>query len=125
MTVTKHSYYDGNDWVGVLVGKSIVAANMTTGTLSLSDGTVLEFDKENSDCCSWIELAALATTANIITAAKVETTDDDEGPYTAWVHVVTEAGELRVVEANADASNGYYLHGFALGVKVTTPEVQA
>ena len=102
-----------------LIGKSVV--NATEDTLTLSDGTRLLFDTENSDCCSYIELRNLSTTDNVITAAEFRNNEEEtggEGPYRAWLNVVTEAGELRIAEAKGDASNGYYLHGFALGVTV-------
>lgn len=105
-----------------LVGRSITSANMELGALTLSDGTILIFDNYNEECCSSIELAALNTTENVITAATFGDNEEQtggEGPYRAWLHVVTEAGELNVAEANGDASNGYYLHGFALGVTVS------
>ncbi len=100
-----------------LVGNSVTEA--TEDVLTLSNGTRLQFDKGNSDCCSWLDLKALRPTSNIITAVFVE---DDEskhsGEYRAWIRVVTEGGEMNIAEAEGDASNGYYLHGFALGVKV-------
>ena len=34
------------------------------------------------------------------------------------VTVLTEAEEINVAEMVGDASNGYYLHGFALGVRL-------
>jgi hypothetical protein len=101
-----------------LVGKSIISADPATGEMILSDGSKLFFDTYNSDCCSWIELTDLKTTDAMILSAEEQDTDEGEGGYSAWVHVVTEAGDLNIAEADADASSGYYLHGFALGVKV-------
>lgn len=101
-----------------LVGKSVISADKTTGLMLLSDGTRLRFDTSNQDCCSYINLTKLRTTDSVITAARVEDDDRGVGPYRAWVHVVTEAGELNIAEAEGDASNGYYLHGFALDVTV-------
>lgn len=111
--------WDRDELLNHFVGKSIVSADIDTGMMVLSDGTTLEFEKEAFDCCSWIELTSLRTTPNIITAASIEDDETDgTGPYRAWLHVVTEAGELNVAEARGDASNGYYLHGFALAVTV-------
>jgi len=122
METTEFSAY-GDGWLSVLVGQRVVSA--TDDTLTLSDGTTVTFDTTNDDCCSWIELTRLTTTDHIITAARLEDNEDEtggEGAYRAWLHVVTaEAGELNLAEANGDASNGYYLHGFALGVKVRRP----
>lgn len=100
-----------------LVGKSVVSADVTTGEMVLSDGSKLIFDTSNYDCCSSIDLINLRTTDALILSAEEQDTDSGEGGYKAWVHVVTEAGNLRIAEADGDASNGYYLHGFALNVK--------
>jgi hypothetical protein len=116
--------YEGNGWLEHLTGKSVVFASLEAGVLVLSDGTRLVFDKENSDCCSGIDLTELATTENVITAAEFQDNEDEtngEGEYLAWVRVVTESGELSIAEAVGDASNGYHLHGFALGVTVVPP----
>jgi hypothetical protein len=107
-----------------LIGKAVV--NATVDTLTLSDGTRLRFDREESDCCTWIGLRSLSTTDNIIMAAEFRDNEDEtggEGAYRAWLHVVTEAGELNIAEAEGDAGNGYYLHGFALGVTALPAEV--
>lgn len=105
-----------------LIGKSVVSA--TVDTLTLSDGTRLQFELDESDCCSWMELRSLSTTGNVITAAEFRDNEDeidDYGNYKAWLHVVTEAGELNIAEAEGNAGNGYYLHGFALDVTVLPP----
>lgn len=101
--------------VEILVGNSVVGT--TENTLTLLDGTVLEVERSNSDCCSYIELERLASSEGIITAAKFDDNETDgTGAYKAWIYVLTEAGELNIAEADGDASNGYYLHGFALSV---------
>lgn len=102
-----------------LIGKTVV--NATVDTLTLSDGTRLRFDREESNCCSWIELRSLSTMGNVTTGAEFRDNEDEtdgEGAYRAWLHVVTEAGELNIAEAEGNTGNGYYLHGFALGVTV-------
>lgn len=126
MTAVHKRYDYFEDRAGLLahlVGKSITAADVTAGTLTLSDGTQLTFDKTNDSCCSSIDLTSLATTENVITAATFGDNEEEtggEGKYKAWLRVVTEAGELNIAEADGDASNGYYLHGFALNVTVTS-----
>lgn len=103
----------------LLVGHRIVDAS--ADTLTLDDGTEMRFQHSVTECCSQVELVRLATTENIITAATVadnELATGGQGAYRAWIQVVTQAGEFRVAEADGDASNGYYLHGFALGVTV-------
>lgn len=106
------------DWDEVLVGHKIVESDFEAGTITLDDGKVIKVQKNNDDCCSWVELTALRTTDHIITAVKVENTDDDEGEYKAWMQVITEGGPINVMEMDGNASNGYYLHGFALPVEL-------
>jgi hypothetical protein len=105
--------------LNTLVGHRVIEA--TDDTLILDNGTRLTFETSESSCCSFIELTKLATTDHVITSAKFDDNEDEtggEGEYRAWLHVVTEAGELNIAEADGNASNGYYLHGFALGVTV-------
>lgn len=110
-----------------LIGKRVVSANTETGEMTLSDGSRLIFQTTDSECCSFIDLAALHTTDAVILSAETRDNEDEtggEGEYKAWVHVVTEAGELNIAEADGNASNGYYLHGFALDVEVVPPPAQ-
>jgi hypothetical protein len=114
-----------SDLPNYLIGREVVSADLDTGTLALSDGTRLVFDKDNYDCCSEIELTSLAAGPGLITGVRVEDNEEEtggEGAYRAWIYVITEAGEFNIAEADGDASNGYYLHGFALGVTVHLPE---
>lgn len=114
-----------SDWDELLVGHAIVSADTERGRLTLDNGFVLKFEKENADCCSWVELSCLRATNNIITKVEVKDTEDEtggEGSYEAWMQVVTDSGEVvKIAEMVGDASNGYYLHGFALGVRVIPP----
>lgn len=114
---------NAEDAAQVLVGHWIV--DTTDDGLILDDGSVLQFETFNHECCSSIELTALHNAgAKMITAAEVMDNEDvtgGEGEYRAWIHVVTEAGEFTVAEADGNASNGYYLHGFALSVTVNPP----
>lgn len=107
----------------LLVGRRIVEA--TTDSLILDDGTRLTFETSTSECCSSIDLVSLRdAAAALITNAKVLDNEEEtggEGGYRAWIHVITDAGEFTVAEADGDASNGYYLHGFALNVTVSRP----
>jgi hypothetical protein len=107
----------------LLVGTRVIHTDFTHGELVLDNGTRLSFDLDNSDCCSYIDLTGLATTDHIITAVFVEDDEDSdgysEGEYQAWIRVLTDAGDaVKIASAHGDASNGYYLHGFALGVTV-------
>lgn len=107
-----------------LIGHRVVEA--TGNTLYLDNGATLEFQEHNDDCCSTVELDKLATTDHVITSMTVEDNENEtggEGAYRAWIHVITEAGELNIAEADGNASNGYYLHGFALRVTVTQPHL--
>jgi hypothetical protein len=72
------------------------------------------------------ELKALASSTSIVTAAKFRDTEQmgtygELGSYSATITVITEAGELNLANAEGDASNGYYLHGFALDITVSPP----
>lgn len=125
MTEERYNYYETPKWLDDLIGKRVVSADPNKYTLTLSDGTMMKFDDGNADCCSWIEVVNLSTTDHIITAATIEDTDQGDGAYKAWVQVITSDGPINIVEADADASNGYYLHGFAIGVTVTRPAIIA
>lgn len=106
----------------ILVGHKVVSVCLETGQLLLDNGTVLEVQKEADYCCSYVELTGLFTTDNIITDVRIEDDEGDydshEGDYKAWIQVITEAGPINIATADGDASNGYYLHGFALAVTV-------
>lgn len=121
--MTKVGYYE-NDFeaqiIDALVGTNIIST--TEDTLVLSNGTHLKFDKFNSSCCTSIELVNLSSSGGKILSAGIKDNEDEtegEGAYKTWIWVLTEAGELNVVEADGDAGNGYYLHGFALDVDIT------
>jgi hypothetical protein len=108
--------------VAELVGNYITGA--TEDTITLSSGAVLQFDTEADCCCSYIELTSLASSTSLISSAKFEDNEDEtggEGKYKAWIHVITAADELNIAEADGDASNGYYLHGFALPIRLVQP----
>lgn len=115
------------DWDDALVGRSIVDADTEKARLTLDNGAVIEFDRENSDCCSYVELTCLRATNNVITKVEIKDNEDEtggEGEYKAWMQVLTDSGEvIKIAEMDGNASNGYYLHGFALGVRlVKSPE---
>jgi hypothetical protein len=117
--VAYYAYYDKDEILALFEGKSVV--NVDGTIMTLSDGTRLEFDDTNSDCCSYMDLQELHTTDNIITKAEFR---DDEGetggtgPYSASIYVMFDGGGMDIATATGDATNGYYLHGFALGVTV-------
>jgi len=113
-------------FMNALLGRRIVAIDDEATTLILDNGVRMEFEVDISDCCSSVVLKSLATDENVITNVEVADNEDEtggEGAYRAWIHVITEAGELNIAEAEGDASNGYYLHGFALAVTITTPHL--
>jgi hypothetical protein len=113
------------DWYGhdaavdALVGHRVVS--VTDDTATLDNGTRIRFQKENSDCCSYVELRQLHAVDHIITAARFEDNSTGMNGYEAWLTVVTESGSCRIAEAEGDATSGYYLDGFALQVTVETP----
>jgi hypothetical protein len=103
------------DWTKALIGHSIPF--VTENSLVLDDGTRIEFT-DNYDCCSWADLNKLRTCDNVITDVRIEDDDSGEGSYSAWVYAVTDKGGVEIVNQDSNASNGYYLHGFALKVRV-------
>jgi hypothetical protein len=110
------------DWDDILVGRTIVEADTGHARLTLDNGAVIEFDRSNDDCCSYVELTRLRATNNVITKVEVKDNEDEtggEGAYKAWMQVLTDSGEvIKIAEMDGNASNGYYLHGFALGVRL-------
>lgn len=125
MTEIKIPSWDREEILRLLVGRRVVSANTKNATLELDNGVKIVFEREADDCCSWVELSKLATCDNVITKAEFGDNEDEtggEGPYHAYLYVVTEAGEFNVAEAEGNASNGYYLHGFALGATVIVPD---
>lgn len=112
-----------------LLGQRVISTDLDAGTLTLSNGNEVQIEKSDYDCCSSIDLVRLATTDNVITAAGFGDNEDEtdgEGAYSAWIYVVTDDGAvIHVADADGDASSGYYLHGFALGVDLlNAPEGQ-
>jgi|SRR3569623_115608 len=101
-----------------LIGQSI--ASVTEDTLTLSNGRRLQFDQDNSDCCSWIELKKLAACENLITSVEIDDSEDEDFQgYSAWINVIAEDGTItRIAEAEGNPGNGYYLHGWALPVRL-------
>src|SRR5690625_3301431 len=109
----------------VLVGRQIVDTNTQNGTLTLDDGTIIEFETEITDCCSYLSLTDLHTTTSIITAAGIKDDEDEDSldsQYNAWVYAITDGGEKAIVEAEGDAMSGYYIHGFELKAKIYPPD---
>jgi hypothetical protein len=109
-----------------LLGQRIVAVDLEAGTLTLSNDNKVQIETTHYDCCSFIDLVRLATTDNVITAAGFGDDEDEtggEGSYSAWIYVVTDDGAvIHVADAEGNASNGYYLHGFALSVELVPGE---
>lgn len=108
----------------VLEGHAVVRASTEDGELELDDGTVIKFDLSESSCCAWFELGSLNVLPNVIT--KVDITEQYEdtrqsgvGPYKAQISVITEPGEFKyLAEGYGDATSGYYLNGFCLGLTI-------
>jgi len=80
MTEKTYNYYDEHgDLTLLLVGHKVIGASIEDATLTLDNGTKIRFDRENSDCCSSIDLTALHTTDNIITSAEFRDNEDETG----------------------------------------------
>lgn len=118
------------DWSDLLVGRRVVSSDMNYDNLGapvlvLDDGTRIEIEPGDSDCCSWVSLDSLATTDHVITAAEyisgeaIKTDDGEEiGDYSFRIHVLTEGGEADIINGTGDTTSGYYLSGFDLDVNV-------
>ena len=134
----------------LLVGRSIVSAAVVdekpepytagpTGTLTLSDGTVLKV-WGNEGCCGcsagWYELSALNAPGGVITNVEVdEKPDEDYGtcpeckaegrgwdydcPHRGWYRVFVVTADERTMLASFEGSdgNGYYGTGWWLRVE--------
>lgn len=124
MAINSEPRYDDFD-PAILVGRKIVDTNVRAGTLTLDDGTVVEFETEITDCCSYLSLTDLHTTTSIITAAGIKDDEDEDSldsRYNAWVYAITDGGEKAIVEAEGDAMSGYYIHGFELKARIYPPD---
>lgn len=103
-----------------VIGKTITAVDTENDTITLSNGTVLEFEG-TSDCCAWFsaELEAGNLTDNAVTGIKVtdNTPDDDYGTESYTIHIL--AADTKIVDVNitGDATSGYYCHSIILNVK--------
>src|SRR5690625_4194231 len=85
MKSTEEQYRDFDP--SILVGRQIVDTNTKEGTLTLDDGTIIEFETEITDCCSYLSLTDLHTTTSIITAAGIKDDEDEDSldsHYNAW-----------------------------------------
>jgi hypothetical protein len=104
----------------IFVGHRIVGVE--GNILTLDNGIRVEFEKECDSCCAWFRLESLATTDNIITSITEEDEYEEgregEGPYTARIVGVTDAGSVDIAYGVGDATNGYYLSGFCLDIRV-------
>ena len=118
-----HTIYDmyPGDLEKEVVGKTITAVDTENGTLTLGNGTVLEFEDTQS-CCAWFsaELEAGNLTDNAVTAIEVTDNgpDDDyssEPDYT--IHVLAADTKIVDVTITGDATSGYYCHSIILNVK--------
>jgi len=109
------------DWTDLLIGRSI--PTVTEDSLILDDGTRIKFD-EADDCCSYAIVDKLRTCKNIITSVRIidEGDSDYEENLRAEVVVLTDAGEINIVEQSGSEGTGYYLHGWSLRVTVIPPE---
>ena len=104
----------------------VPSGNGTSGYerwVHLSDGTVLGVEIGARECCSYLELKELSTVDNVIMSWRKESHYHEgthgKGPYTSQIVVVTKDGQTSAIaRAEGDASNGYYLTGWALDVRV-------
>ena len=116
-------YYDSDDLSPVLAGRYVTKVD--GDTLTLDDGTVLEF--EGNKGCAWFysgiywltELFQRGTPTARIMTAEVETnqlgdSEYDDTRYTLFVIVDDE--RLPLAEFEGNDGNGYYGSGFKVTV---------
>jgi len=99
-----------------LVGHSISSSDEQSMTLTLDNGTVLQFS-DVSDCCAWfrVESVSVSKFGSIVT--KVERADYERGDGDGFTINVLSASEvIGAVEIDGDATNGYYCHSITLNV---------
>lgn len=120
-----YAHHQREDLSDLFVGRSIVRVELETGTLTLSDGTVLVLTANDgcSGCASgYYELTSLNTCDNIITRVKVVKRDApkvarcEEG-YVYSLFVFAEDKRINVARIEGDDGNGYYGTGFTIHVK--------
>lgn len=104
-----------------VVGKTITAVDTERNTITLSNGTVLEFEGAG-ECCAWFsaELEAGNLTDNAVTAIEVTDNDpdDDDGNVQVYtIHVLAADAKIVDVMITGDAANGHYCRSITLNVK--------
>ena len=115
-------YYDSDDLSPVLAGRYVTKVD--GDTLTLDDGTVLEFEGNEGCCCGsgdyWLtELFQRGTPNARIMSAEVETTQlgDDEYDDTRYtLFVIVDDERLPLAEVEGNDGNGYYGSGFHVTV---------
>jgi hypothetical protein len=115
-------YYDSDDLSPVLAGRYVTKVD--GDTLTLDDGTVLEFEGNVGCCCGsgdyWLtELFQRGTPNARIMSAEVKTTQfgDDEYDNTRYtLFVIVDDERLPLAEFEGNDGNGYYGSGFHVTV---------
>lgn len=115
----KNDYRDmtDRDLAGEIIGKRIVEIDADENTMTLHDGTVLEF-QDVQECCAWFEaeLKEKNLTDNAITHVTMS------GEYgDAWsIHILAANTHIADVNITGDKGTGYYCHSIEL--EVTRPD---
>ena len=112
---------DTDDLAKEVVGKTITSVDTENDTITLSNGTILEFEG-TSDCCAWFsaELEAGNLTDNAVTAIEVTDNspdDDDSSESDYTIHVLAADTKIVDLTITGDATSGYYCHSIILNVK--------
>lgn len=105
-----------------IVGRTVTQINPYQGTITLDNGTELEF-VDTADCCAWFdyELRAGNLTDNAITSVKVTENaaeNDWEEDYT--IHILAANKNVADLTITGDATSGYYCH--SINMNITTKE---
>ena len=102
----------------LFVGRSIVAASDTDGTLTLDNGEIIMVEPVNS-CCAIYSLEAMAKFENVITKAKVRKVAAKDGKtitYRLFVYGAGVKNRGEVVNVTGTDGSGNYGTGFTLDI---------
>ncbi|MGP5931738.1 DUF7448 domain-containing protein [Corynebacterium glyciniphilum] len=120
----KNRIYDMSldDLKEALVGRTVTEIDTNEGTVTLDDGTEVEFE-DTSDCCAWFnyELRAGNFTDNAITSVEVtENAAENEWEEDYTIHILAANKNVADLTITGDPTSGYYCH--SINMNITTKE---
>lgn len=114
---------DRSDLEKHVLGKRVTEVNTERNTITLDDGTVLEFEGA-SECCAWFaaNLKAGELTDNMVTAVREEEAECPDARESWSLHILAGDTRLASVDICGDSSNGYYCHSIILNISKPSTE---